>query len=201
MEIRKVIERATLDLLKDTHVDQLSITEIAKKAYISRVTFYNHFENKYEVIESIFCNLIIRFDEIQKKNSNYLFEIDLSNVEEIKQKLYPNTLEILEYFYSEKGTITILLSDKSGMDFMERLYEVYFKHFKTALPDLYYFKFTSIALDQYAVFMTKGVTAIVENWFYTKFNSSPEFIANSILNMLAFALNDLYCSNLVNIEK
>ena len=43
---RKALREALIDLLQDAPYELVQVTEIAQKALINRVTFYNHYASK-----------------------------------------------------------------------------------------------------------------------------------------------------------
>lgn len=49
----KLIQEAIFDLSKSKDFDAITVSDIAKKATINRATFYAHFQDKYELLESI----------------------------------------------------------------------------------------------------------------------------------------------------
>nr|OTP15945.1 hypothetical protein A5888_002159 [Enterococcus sp. 9E7_DIV0242] len=136
--------------------------------------------------------IIEGFSTIQKRNSSFLNGIDMSDTDQIKNTLFPNTLEIAAFFKEKEALITGLLSENSGIQFMDILYDQYYQHFLTALPQVFFIKFAPDIIEFYATYMTKGVAALVETWFQSGFKSSTEMISHAILNMLAPALSDLY---------
>lgn len=50
---RKALREALIDLLQDAPYELVQVTEIAQKALINRVTFYNHYASKDELMEEI----------------------------------------------------------------------------------------------------------------------------------------------------
>lgn len=50
---RALIRNALLQLMRDKDYDQITITEVARKADINRGTFYAHYKNLGEVLESL----------------------------------------------------------------------------------------------------------------------------------------------------
>lgn len=58
---RKLICNALLDLLEEKPLDEITITELAKRAGVSRASFYRNFENIYDVLQTLeddfFANL------------------------------------------------------------------------------------------------------------------------------------------------
>ena len=52
MEKTKIyLSNALLELLKTKSFDNIKVTEICDKALIHKTTFYNHFEDKYELLD------------------------------------------------------------------------------------------------------------------------------------------------------
>lgn len=193
--MEKIITNCTIELLKFKHLDKISIMEITKLVGISRVTFYNYFQNKEDILDVLIENLLTDFDEIQKKNIPFLENVNLEESDAIKDILFPNTLEILDFFYENKEYVTALLSENSNMDFMDILHSTYYNHFLIALPDFFTVKFDKSIIASYATYMTTGVKAITEEWFLSNFCELPEEITERILSMLVPSIMELYNRN------
>lgn len=149
--------------------------------------------NQISVVEIILEKILFQFDQLQKENLPHLNNVDMTNVEEIKNILYANTLEILLFFEENKKYIRVLLESTDIVHFMDILHSTYYNHFLVALPELLSKKFDELTLKNYSLYMTSGVKAITEEWFLHEFKEKPESVANRILDMLAPALSELYC--------
>lgn len=53
IKTKHAIFKAFVELLNEKDVNQITITDIAKKANINRKTFYNYYSDAYEVMEEI----------------------------------------------------------------------------------------------------------------------------------------------------
>lgn len=53
IKTQKLIKDSLLELLKNSSLKDISVTEICEKAMVNRVTFYDHFNNKEELLNSI----------------------------------------------------------------------------------------------------------------------------------------------------
>lgn len=51
---KRLLEQALMELLKQSSLDQIDVRELAKKAGLSRQTFYYNFKNKQDMIDWIF---------------------------------------------------------------------------------------------------------------------------------------------------
>ena len=61
-QTKNKIRQVLLELLEKESINQLSTSQIARKAEINRVTLYRHFDDKWEILESIedeFLELLI----------------------------------------------------------------------------------------------------------------------------------------------
>ena len=56
-DIRKECKKVMLQLLHDTSVEQITVTQICQAAGISRVTFYIYYDDKYMLLEDFFDDL------------------------------------------------------------------------------------------------------------------------------------------------
>lgn len=181
-----------IEQLHTKNIDQISVVEIAQAVGISRVTFYNYFKSKEDIIETILEEILAGFDQLQKENLPFLDKVDMANPQEIKDILYPNTLAILLFFKENQKYIEVLLKSTDIVHFMDILHSTYYNHFLVAIPELLSKKFDEPTLKNYTLYMTTGIKAITEEWFIYEFSESPEIVANRILDMLAPSLSELY---------
>lgn len=68
---KKRIAKAFRDLLATREFDKISIVEIMELAGIRRQTFYNHFLDKYELLDWIFENDLREYGQIDIDSSAY----------------------------------------------------------------------------------------------------------------------------------
>src|SRR5699024_10748618 len=64
---KEAIRNALIKILSYKSLEEITITEVAKEANINRKTFYNNYENVYQVIEEIENDIVISFDNVLKK--------------------------------------------------------------------------------------------------------------------------------------
>lgn len=181
-----------IEQLHTKNIDQISVVEIAQAVGISRVTFYNYFKSKEDIVETILEEILAGFDRLQKENLPFLDKVDMANPQEIKDILYPNTLAILLFFKENQKYIEVLLKSTDIVHFMDILHSTYYNHFLVAIPELLSKKFDEPTLKNYTLYMTTGIKAITEEWFIHGFSENPEIVANRILDMLAPSLSELY---------
>ncbi|WP_455718400.1 TetR/AcrR family transcriptional regulator, partial [Anaerosporobacter sp.] len=60
---KKVIKESLIELLQEKEIHQITVTDICNKADINRGTFYTHYKDAYDLLQSLEDEL---FDQILK---------------------------------------------------------------------------------------------------------------------------------------
>lgn len=55
---KKNLKNTLIDMLSDMPFEQISVTELCRRADISRITFYSHYNDKYALVDDIFQDMI-----------------------------------------------------------------------------------------------------------------------------------------------
>lgn len=109
---RESIESAFLELLEKKNFNDITVTQVANKAGVSRAGLYRNYSTKEEIIESIFDSESEKiFEELNKKeitNSTQFWKCFLEIIYERKEKL-----KII--FQAEQGNIFVDLFLKNGI--------------------------------------------------------------------------------------
>ena len=61
---KKVIRDSLIDLLQSKEIHQVTVTDICKKADINRGTFYTHYKDAFDLLQSIedeLFNIIVEY--------------------------------------------------------------------------------------------------------------------------------------------
>ena len=74
---REAIETALLQLLEKKELAKISISELVKRAGVSRAAFYRNYESKEELLESIFQSTV---SKITQSLEGYNFKTDLYQI-------------------------------------------------------------------------------------------------------------------------
>ncbi|UXV35085.1 TetR/AcrR family transcriptional regulator [Staphylococcus sp. IVB6181] len=77
MKTKKTIKETLLELLKHQSIEQLSVTDICDSCQIGRRTFYDHFSNKFEVIEQLIEDYITDFQAATSDYGKHSFKANI----------------------------------------------------------------------------------------------------------------------------
>ncbi|MGT2935899.1 TetR/AcrR family transcriptional regulator [Streptococcus castoreus] len=158
--------RAFSELLTSKGIEQITVSDIAKQAQLSRRVFYNYYNSKEDFLRE---SILIILDEITKiLNTDLLFEYSV--LQSVLEFLYSNQ-EIIQPFVIHfpdikrivKNYIKEMVVNSDIPNLSEQLEEAYH------IP--YYY-----ALDIYVL----TVASIIFNWINNNFKEPPEEIARFI---------------------
>ena len=58
VKTKRSLKKALTDMLEKEDFEHISITELCRKAEVSRITFYSHYSDKYTLLDDIFSDMI-----------------------------------------------------------------------------------------------------------------------------------------------
>lgn len=58
VKTKRSLKEALTDMLEKEDFEHISITELCRKAEVSRITFYSHYSDKYALLDDIFSDMI-----------------------------------------------------------------------------------------------------------------------------------------------
>lgn len=162
--------KAFSELLKMRSFEQIKVSDLAKKARLSRRSFYNHYNSKEDFLRE---SILIIFDDITKiLNNDLLYEEVI--LKEMLSYMYTNK-EIIKSFVCFFPNIDNIIKDYiKGMIIHSDIPDLH-KQLETAYQVPY-----SFALDIYI----STIESIILNWIDNDFTESPEKIAKYITSVV-----------------
>lgn len=155
----KKMETAFVELLQGKALEDISVTEICKKANVNRTTFYANYLDIYDLVDKIGEKMLADFYELYEE-------------EETSQQ---NTNDFLKLFQHIKNN--------------QLFYKTYFKlglndrfkpmKYDTNLAEEYYH---NEHIDYHMEFFRAGITAIIQKWLNEDCQISPEELFDILKN-------------------
>lgn len=114
MEDRRIIKtkknlKATLiGMMSEIAFEQISITELCKRAEISRITFYSHYSDKYALVDDIFNDMLrigtdIYHTKQEQENLENNLVIGYCNMLDSILEVYYDFFEFFQYTSPQKN--------------------------------------------------------------------------------------------------
>lgn len=177
---KNIIKESLIKLLEDKEIHQVTVTDICKNADINRGTFYTHYKDAYDLLQSM-------EDELFTKITEYIYETPAENYSDLL------LLNVLELIAENKDLCKILLCRHRDNKLLDKLILIASK------ADLEYIYSSSDGLNKnyynyYIRYIVGGCIAIIETWLQNDLPESPSEIVK-IINSVNL-LSSTYFSNL-----
>ena len=160
---KMMLKDALINLLENTPLQQITITEICDRAEINRTTFYKYYSNECDLYTDIENDFIT------------ILEVNLANGPE-------KSLEgLLNLIYNNRKMAAAMINNSSVENLSQRIF---------SLPSIInYINFKRFDKDPYQneinLVLFNGFYALIRRWINTGFLMSPKELAslmNSIIN-------------------
>lgn len=144
-----LLSKSLLELLEIKDLDEIKVNEICSNALVHKTTFYNHFEDKYDLFNYVIEQIHEKIKEQADKDNgiiNYYLSIAKEYIKSIKEnpKLFKSVIK--------------LDNSKIGLSIF---YELYIHDVESELKKLN----INIPTNYVAKFYVNGVFAIINEWF------------------------------------
>ena len=105
---KKNLKNTLIEMLGDMPFEQISITDLCRRADTSRITFYSHYSDKYALVDAIFQDMIVLGTEIyeqmqQENNSMHDPVTGYGNVLDAILKLYYENYPFFQHTVPDKN--------------------------------------------------------------------------------------------------
>lgn len=163
--IKEAVFEALLQMLSTKSLDEISISQLVKKAGICRATYYRNFDSKEDILIQ-YMNLI--YEEFFK-NSNYTYE------RKSNESAYNFIYHRLCFIKKHKNFFIIL--NKENI-----LYSVLYQTDLTYLQHLFQYQQQDDILESYQVAIGVGTTtAIINEWITNGFKETEQELASMFI--------------------
>lgn len=163
---QKAIQSTFLSMLIKDGFDEITVKKITEQADISRKTFYLHYLDKYDLLDTIVNKKLEELEEIceQKKEKGFI----------------EGTVIWFNYFDENKDFFSALFSSKSTVSFRKQLLDFMMNQLSKKINNLSADKDPEILLR----FLSMAVLGILESFILNELNSSTEEIAKQVGELL-----------------
>lgn len=145
----KLLIEALFKLLKVKPFENIKITEICEKAMVHKTTFYNHFEDKYDLLKFAITELQKNMlDQIDKTDDVFTYYLNLANI-------YMKHIKDNKDFYR-----AIILDEKNSIC-LDIFYNTFTKDIENKLKK----ENINVPINYFSHFYVSGVFEVIKEWF------------------------------------
>ncbi len=99
---KKYLKETLIKMLEDIPFEQITVTQLCDQSDISRITFYSHYTDKYDLVEDIFADMVsIGTEDYRKRqlsnNADNDITIGFTNVMDSILALYYNNFDFFKH--------------------------------------------------------------------------------------------------------
>lgn len=160
---KKIIKDSFLSLLKQKHMNKITIIEICEIADINRGTFYQHYENIDQLLDSIVAELLEKIREAQQ-NGDFFERMERS----------------LHIIYEDRELAKVVLSDNCNKNYLENILS------ELKEDDYFAYQTAGIELVEYEYIfnaIVAGCVSIIKTWMTHNYKEPISFIIDLMKNL------------------
>ncbi|GLC89610.1 TetR/AcrR family transcriptional regulator [Lysinibacillus piscis] len=169
LKSKKAIQCTFLSMLIEDGFDEITVKEITEIADISRKTFYLHYVDKYDLLDTIVTQRLQELEVIceQKKEAGFI----------------EGTIIWFDYFAQHKAFFLALFTSKSTVAFRERLLDFMMKQLGEKITE----RDDKILLR----FVSTAVLGIMESFVLNQLNGNTEEIATKVGELMLKTIKEI----------
>lgn len=178
---KALLIRSLSALMKQKNIKDITVKELCEYADINRGTFYLHYKDIYDMLDSIEQELSDKFLQIfQKYNS-----------ETNEDFPYPLFLEIFKLVDDNAELFRVLIGPNGDISFIMKIFKLYNIH---CLQSEFNKLSPQFSMDQvyYSNFILYGCVGLIEQWLSRDTKESPEKMAELITKLVSTGVLSLF---------
>jgi len=171
---KMVLRDALTDLLIDKPITKITVKEICELADINRSTFYSHYDDQFDLLESLKSEL---YDNIRAHIINRDFYDE-------NEDLYGLTLNIMKYIERNKKICYLLFGENGDLIFQKKILNIMKPPFFKGLEE----KLGKSKTEYLYAYVISGSIGIIQNWLKHDLKETPEEISSLIVDFASYGL-------------
>ena len=170
------LENGLAGLLREKAINEITVTELTERVDINRSTFYLHYRDIYDMMESLENELVEKIEEL----------IQARPVSPFGENSFPFIEDIFAILAENKAICAALLGPNGDIAFLHRIEAILSKHslkvLEATFPD------RSDDLKYSYAFCLSGCVGLIKTWLAAASPESPEHMAKLTFRLIMNAL-------------
>lgn len=180
---KQLIKDGLMSVSARKGIGLVTVQDIINEATINRATFYYHYKDKLDLIESITDELL------EGLAQNIVIPKEINSFTDI---VYPPMLAVFEHVKKHISVYKIILSEKGIMDFSKKMVDI----IKTSVGN----NFDLLALNNIHVHVHKSfittyvagaLVTVLMDWIENDLPDEPSELANQMAIVISFGVHEV----------
>jgi len=183
---RKLIKSAFLELMQTVGFERITVQSLSQKAMINRSTFYLHYSDKYDLLDSL-------EDEMLQGLKGIIMELPVDIIAtqglDAEQSMAV-FLRVLEYIQQEREFFLLITGESGSPTFMQKMGET----IKSVMREKRMTERLSVP-ERYMTALITGVqTSVINEWLCSGMKESPEEVALIVTGLMREVPRNLFAA-------
>jgi AcrR family transcriptional regulator len=172
---RMVIRDSLIELMKQRPITDITIKEICALADVSRPTFYAHYQDQYDLLQSI-----------ENETSAYFETVIFTDGTEkhSKREIALKFEEVFQYIEANSNSVQVLLSENGDIRFQRKVFRQFIARLQHVMTRYSEEKPDEMKNEYYSVFIVHGIISLVHHWLKSGMNISKDELPRMIVELI-----------------
>jgi AcrR family transcriptional regulator len=173
---RMVIRDSLIELMKQRPITAITIKEICALADVSRPTFYAHYLDQYDMLNSIEDETFAYFENaVFANNAGKLNKREIALLIE----------DVLQYIENDSNSVKVLLSENGNIGFQRKFFLRFITYLQHVMKHYSEKNSDEGKIEYYSVFIVPGIIALVHHWVKSNMNIPKNELARMLVELIS----------------
>lgn len=179
MRTKEKFKEVLLELMEEKSIDDITITEIVKRADFNRGTFYAHYRKKEDLLEETVEDMFKKLTDAVRKPYADLSVVDF-------EKLPSSSILLFDHFAENKRFYKLMMRPSYTYNFhakiIERLDGLFREEFEFQVNETA----PNIDTQLFMTYRVHGIIGMILEWIEKDFRKSSSYMSEQLIHVLKF---------------
>ncbi|MFD1851743.1 TetR/AcrR family transcriptional regulator [Oceanobacillus bengalensis] len=173
IKTKNIFHQTLLKLLKEKNLESISVSEICKIANVNRGTFYLHYDQKENLFEEYFMEVM---KDLEKSYHGPYQDLSIQ-----PHEIDPSSLRIFHHVKKYSDFYKIVFSNKASLSY----YYLFYNKVKILLEEvLTMYKDDKLNIPLYSAYQANAVIGMIIQWVSNDFSYSLDYMNEQYAHFL-----------------
>lgn len=183
LRTKRFIRDALTEIMEKKSFEEITVSDLTKKANINRGTFYLHYQDKYDLLEQSEAEIIKEINELAKYfHGNTMRNGNLQDL--IKD--HPFLIKFIEYIAENADFMRVILGPNGDPAFQIKLKEVLKINMMQNIEKLVDLEKLTVPAPYFIAYATSAYLGVIQHWLKHGLRESPQEISAILSELMLF---------------
>ena len=182
----KSLKNSLLVLILEKNFKDITVTDIVKESDLTRGSFYNHYTNKDELLESLFSDVLDDLIHAYRKPF-------LDNRPFILSELSASEVRLFNNIHKHSKFYSIIFNSDVSSELKEKIYISFKKSNEKELRG----ENDKIESDVIASYISYAIVGLIYQWVIDGYQREPEFMNSQLIELMRISPNKTFHTRVI----